>query len=70
MKATAPVGVEWVASHGFGTPRVPETGSSCQVTKLKQFSNEFDVLYSREKNPWIRGALFRKIKEQRNKYTA
>lgn len=36
------------------------------MTKQKQFSNEFDVLYSRENNPWIKqvqcltrsGALF------------
>lgn len=27
----------------------------CQMTKMKQFSNEFAVLYSRENNPWIRG---------------
>ena len=25
----------------------------CQMTKIKQFSNEFDVLYPRENNPWI-----------------
>ena len=25
------------------------------MTKLKQFSNEFDALYSRENNPWIEG---------------
>lgn len=25
------------------------------MTKLKQFSNEFDVLYSRENNPWTGG---------------
>lgn len=27
----------------------------CQITKLKQFSNEFDVLHSRENNQWVRG---------------
>lgn len=24
----------------------------CQMTKLKQFSNKFDVLYSRKPTPW------------------
>ena len=27
----------------------------CQMTKLKQVSNEFDVLYSRENNPCLGG---------------
>lgn len=26
---------------------------NCQMTKLKQLSNKFDVLYSKETNPWI-----------------
>lgn len=26
---------------------------NCQMTKLKQWCNKFDVLYSRETNPWI-----------------
>lgn len=27
----------------------------CQTTKLKQFSNDFDVLDAREGDPWIEG---------------
>lgn len=46
-------GESGVASHGFGSPRVPATASSCQMTKLKQFSKKYDVLYSRESNPWM-----------------
>lgn len=26
---------------------------NCQMTKLKQFSDDFDLLYSRENSPWI-----------------
>lgn len=44
----------------------------CDMTKLKQFSNEFDLLYSREGNPCIgviqylrsRGVLFQKDLEK------
>lgn len=31
--------------------------TSCQITKLKQFSNGFNVLSSRGHSTWIRGAL-------------
>ena len=29
--------------------------SGCQVTKIIQLGNEFDVLYSRKNSPWIGG---------------
>lgn len=32
----------------------------CQMTKTKQFSNELDVIYSRENNLWIRGIDWKK----------
>lgn len=28
-------------------------GINCQMTKVKQFSHQFGVLYSRENNPWF-----------------
>lgn len=34
--------------------RVPCCHQNCEMTKLKQASTAFDVLYSRENNPWIR----------------
>lgn len=34
---------------------LPYVHNICQRTKLKQFSNKFDVFYSRENNSWIGG---------------
>ena len=30
-------------------------GRKCWMIKIKQFSSEFNVLYSRENNPWVGG---------------
>ena len=50
---------------------------ACQMTKIIQFSNKFDVLYWRESSPWMRehsasqrGALFPKGFGQRESYRA
>ena len=40
-------------------PQVQENDSvNCQMPEIVEFSNKFDVLYSRENNPWIGGVKY------------